>query len=51
MEEERLAQQLSVRHGWGRVLPDPATLSAEQRTEIARSRPRSVARDKAKLVL
>lgn len=50
-EEERLALQLSMRHGWGRVLTDPALLSAEQRTEIARSRPRCIARDKAKLVL
>jgi hypothetical protein len=49
--EERLAEQLSVRHGWTRLLADPASLSAEQRLEIARSRPQAVEREKAKLVL
>lgn len=50
-EEERLAQQLSMRHGWGRVLQDPAHLTVEQRSEIARSRPRSIHKEKARLVL
>ena len=50
-EEERLARRLTVRHGWGRVLGDPAQMTAEQRVEVTRFRPQNINRDKAKIVL
>ena len=46
-----LTRNLSLRHGWPRLLSDLASKSLMEQSAIARSRPQNISKEKATLVL